>query len=202
MRMPSETFFNLSYAKRTHIEEAAKQVFLTKPYQQVTVSSIVKAAGIPRGSFYQYFTDLDDVYHHLFQAVIERFTVHSEQQIYAYKGNTIFEYMSATFESDYDFLKQSDYFTLMKKFYQARDFLGLNIDIMDKRNQIVLKTMFKHLNFDQLSHHSKARIIKIIKLLSHVKYHHISKIIKNSASFQEAYDDYQFYLTVMKEGAE
>lgn len=41
---------------------AARQVFLTVPYEKASIQAIVEAAGIPRGSFYQYFRDKDDLY--------------------------------------------------------------------------------------------------------------------------------------------
>ena len=60
--MPTETFFNLREEKKARIEQAVFKVYTTMPYEKVSISAIVSEAGIPRGSFYQYFTDLDDLY--------------------------------------------------------------------------------------------------------------------------------------------
>ena len=60
--MPTQTFFDLSEEKRNRILSAARKVFAFAPYEKVTIQSIIEAADIPRGSFYQYFTDKDDLY--------------------------------------------------------------------------------------------------------------------------------------------
>ena len=60
--MPTQTFFDLREEKRNRILSAARKVFMSVPYEKVTIQSIIEAANIPRGSFYQYFTDKDDLY--------------------------------------------------------------------------------------------------------------------------------------------
>jgi len=59
--MPTDTFFALKAKKRERIYNAALVEFNSAPYEEVTIQSIIKRAGIPRGSFYQYFTDKDDL---------------------------------------------------------------------------------------------------------------------------------------------
>lgn len=64
--MPHRTFFNLSEEKRRKILEAATKIFARNRYPAITVDSLVQEAGIPKGSFYQYFRDKDDLYRYLF----------------------------------------------------------------------------------------------------------------------------------------
>jgi TetR/AcrR family transcriptional regulator len=47
--VPTETYLNLSPAKRQRFSDAS-------------INQIIKAAGISRGSFYQYFVDKEDLY--------------------------------------------------------------------------------------------------------------------------------------------
>ncbi len=60
--MPTQTFFDLPKRKRERILSAARQVFLSAPYEKASIQAIVEAADIPRGSFYQYFADKEDLY--------------------------------------------------------------------------------------------------------------------------------------------
>lgn len=60
--MASETFHNLNPDKKEKIAQVLKKVFQEKPFPKVTVSEIVEELGIARGSFYQYFADLEDAY--------------------------------------------------------------------------------------------------------------------------------------------
>lgn len=63
--MPKQTFFNLPKEKRDRIIAAAKEVFSKNSYEEASINQIVKLAQIPRGSFYQYFEDKDDLYGYL-----------------------------------------------------------------------------------------------------------------------------------------
>lgn len=67
--MPTKTFLNLSADKREKIIKAAVDEFSTKQYEQVVISEIIKRAEIPRGSFYQYFVDKQDLYLHLIDVI-------------------------------------------------------------------------------------------------------------------------------------
>lgn len=67
--MPKDTFFNLSQEKQERIIESAKAAFSKKRYSAVTIDAIVALAKIPKGSFYQYFDNKDDLYKYIFYDV-------------------------------------------------------------------------------------------------------------------------------------
>lgn len=64
--MPKDTFFNLPEEKRNKILDSAMIQFSNKHYNKVTIDSIVDEAKIPKGSFYQYFTNKNDLYTYMF----------------------------------------------------------------------------------------------------------------------------------------
>ncbi|RLP10015.1 mycofactocin system transcriptional regulator [Propionibacterium australiense] len=63
--MPRPTFFNLPEDKRSRVLAALKDEFATRTYSQASVDRITAAAGVSKGSFYQYFDDKQDAYTHL-----------------------------------------------------------------------------------------------------------------------------------------
>lgn len=63
--MASERFLNLPEEKKQRIMNAAREELSNVPYDALSINRIVKAAGIPRGSFYDYFTDKDDLIEYL-----------------------------------------------------------------------------------------------------------------------------------------
>lgn len=67
--MPKDTFFNLPDEKQQKIMAAAVDQFSQFHYNKVTIDRIVRAAEIPKGSFYQYFENKDDLYIYLFTEV-------------------------------------------------------------------------------------------------------------------------------------
>ena len=58
--MPKDTFFRLKEEKRNKIENALIDEFSSGSFEEASISNIILKAGIPRGSFYQYFEDKDD----------------------------------------------------------------------------------------------------------------------------------------------
>jgi AcrR family transcriptional regulator len=60
--MPTDTFFRLPEEKRRRIFDAAVEEFSQKSFSSASINRIVQAAGIPRGSFYQYFAGKEDIY--------------------------------------------------------------------------------------------------------------------------------------------
>ena len=76
--MPTQTFFDLTEEKQNRVVQAAVHEFSIHPYSKVSIQSIVDAASIPRGSFYQYFSGKDDLYIYCLSSVQSRLF----QQIY------------------------------------------------------------------------------------------------------------------------
>ncbi|MGR5502492.1 TetR/AcrR family transcriptional regulator [Vibrio sp. DNB22_10_4] len=68
--MPSQTFLNLPAEKQTILLNSAFTVFSEKPYEAVKVVHLSEAMGIPRVTFYSYFTNLADLYGYLLQRIM------------------------------------------------------------------------------------------------------------------------------------
>lgn len=67
--MPSDTFFRLPREKQDRLMAAAWDEFTKVPYIDASINKIVIKARIPRGSFYQYFTDKEDLFRYLLAGV-------------------------------------------------------------------------------------------------------------------------------------
>ncbi|WDF81780.1 TetR/AcrR family transcriptional regulator [Lacticaseibacillus pabuli] len=65
--MPKATYFRLPAEKRHRLMDAAVQEFTRAPFAKASVSNIIQTAGIPRGSFYQYFEDKQDIFFFMLQ---------------------------------------------------------------------------------------------------------------------------------------
>jgi AcrR family transcriptional regulator len=63
--MPTKTFFNLTEGKRKKLLKAIHSEFSRVPFGEVSINQIIKAAGIPSGSFYRYFADKQDMLQYL-----------------------------------------------------------------------------------------------------------------------------------------
>lgn len=87
--MPSKTFFNLPEGKRNTLLAAAREEFTRVSFAQASINKIIQQAGIPRGSFYMYFEDKEDLFRYLIQQSGSIIFQRLEQRIYAVQGDLL-----------------------------------------------------------------------------------------------------------------
>lgn len=69
--MPTSTFFRLPEEKRQRLIDAAWEEFSRTSFSDASINRIIHEARIPRGSFYQYFADKEDLFWYLLAGVRE-----------------------------------------------------------------------------------------------------------------------------------
>lgn len=85
--MPSDTFFRLPEEKRRRLMDAAWDEFTSVRFSDASINKIIRSAGIPRGSFYQYFADKDDLFSYLVRPMQQHFFDLARQEVLAAKGS-------------------------------------------------------------------------------------------------------------------
>ncbi|WP_196246203.1 TetR/AcrR family transcriptional regulator [Lacticaseibacillus zhaodongensis] len=63
--MPKATYFHLPEEKKQRLMNAAMKEFTRAPFAKASISNIIQIAEIPRGSFYQYFEDKEDIFQYM-----------------------------------------------------------------------------------------------------------------------------------------
>ena len=71
--MPSKTFLNLPKEKKVKFIKKSLLEFSTHRLKDASINRIVKSCDIARGSFYQYFNDIFDLYYYIFEVSREKF---------------------------------------------------------------------------------------------------------------------------------
>lgn len=79
--MPSMTFFHLPAEKRERLLAAARAEFVRVPYEDASINRMIREAGIPRGSFYMYFTDKEDLFRYLMESYGQRMVEQVENRL-------------------------------------------------------------------------------------------------------------------------
>lgn len=85
--MCKETFLRLPEEKRARVLNAAWDEFTTVSFEKASVNRIIRAAGIPRGSFYQYFEDKSDLFHDLMTQIHDQLTESYRKVLSRAEGN-------------------------------------------------------------------------------------------------------------------
>jgi AcrR family transcriptional regulator len=99
--MPTKTFLSLPKEKRIRILKAAKKEFSRVPLERSIIANIVKDADIPRGSFYQYFENVEDLFiyllHYMYGIDKRKFAQYLEQT-----DNDVYEALKIKFSHTID----------------------------------------------------------------------------------------------------
>ncbi len=90
--MPKKTFFNLSDEKKLAVISASKKEFSRVPLANSLVANIIIDAGIPRGSFYQYFEDIEDCFYFVVDEYSKDIKLKLISNLKEYKGDIIKSY--------------------------------------------------------------------------------------------------------------
>ena len=95
--MPSATFLNLPAEKQEKLLEAATREFSSRPYNEASINQIIKDAGIPRGSFYMYFQDKEDLFRYLMAGYLDQLMLVIEECLMR-AGGDIFQALLDLFD--------------------------------------------------------------------------------------------------------
>ncbi len=83
--LATQTFKNLNIDKKQKIIDAAIEEYARTVPEHVNIQNIIKQAGIPRGSFYQYFNNKEDLYIYIINYISD------EKQLYFKENHLIID---------------------------------------------------------------------------------------------------------------
>lgn len=99
--MPSSTFLNLSPEKQETLLTAAVREFTEHPYNEASINRIIRMAHIPRGSFYMYFRDKEELFRYLLRESIDQLLLVLTEVLNSCGGDvftalpTLYDYLQA-----------------------------------------------------------------------------------------------------------
>ena len=95
--MPTATFFRLPEEKRRRLIQAAWDEFTRVDLGNASINRIIQEAHIPRGSFYQYFTDKGELFRFLLED-LRKYFVGVLEEILTRTGGDLFSIPLAAFD--------------------------------------------------------------------------------------------------------
>lgn len=196
--MIKDTFLHLPYEKKRKILDAARSELERVPVHSARIARIIKDAGIPRGSFYQYFDTINDV----FQAVL--LDMETEKQndfVTLLKKNKggLFKAAVRMFEKEYD------YFTSRHDSHLVGNLLNLSkFDVAQgPSNQAGIAASFLE-NMDQsrLHHKNPEALTSLLMLVMIVISENLRLSLFNGQSKAGAVKSLSSQLDIIRKGAE
>ena len=95
--MPSATFYRLAPEKQERLLTAATREFSRRPFSEASINQIIKDAGIPRGSFYMYFADKEDLFRYVMEGYVDQLLLVVRESILRCGGD-LFEGMLGLYD--------------------------------------------------------------------------------------------------------
>lgn len=162
--MPTETFLRLPEEKRSRFLNAAWEEFTRTSFADVSINQIVRQAGIPRGSFYQYFVDKRDLFVYLMDSVHSRFLEGYVQLIREYRGD-LFRSQLAAYDSFLAHWPDADP-ALNRCFHLLRLNPGMDLQkMMDGHpGRLLLEQVYDDLDLTSLSCRDRSFVRQVFSL--------------------------------------
>lgn len=143
--MPKQTFFNISEERRNRILEVAVDAFASKSYYKVSVNSIVEAADISKGSFYQYFDNKLDLFKYILKYLGDKKLEYIDEHTVYNNEMNFFDYLKAIYIAGFKFaLNNKKLFNISKSIFSNDDLKFEFVEIARKKSQEYFKTIVKN----------------------------------------------------------
>ena len=112
--MPKDTFYRLSNLKQNAVLNAAIKEFSEREVKDAKVSNIIKDSKISRGSFYQYFINIEDLYHYVI-SYIRKIQIDYFQDFFLREDFTFIERIRELYKKSVDFSNNNKLFIKIGK---------------------------------------------------------------------------------------
>jgi AcrR family transcriptional regulator len=196
--MPKDTFFHLSEEKRKKIMKAAKEEFTQNELHKSRVSNIIKKADIPRGSFYQYFEDLTDLYYYVINDSFD--SLENMGHKYSQFTNDVFEYALLSFMYDYEGFVQDKRHQFMRNVVKSISNDKRYVENFVNRRIDYIEDVLDNMDLSNVRLTSREDLIKMYQLIQDVKRSVIQKAIIDNKTKDQAYEEFKWHLDILKHG--
>ncbi|MGE0978315.1 TetR/AcrR family transcriptional regulator [Bacillus thuringiensis] len=200
--MPKQTFFNLASEKKEALIQAAMKEFSRVPLFEASISNIIKDAEIPRGSFYQYFEDKEDV----FFFILDEYSKRDNEKIISIlkeKDGDLFEayielyqYMLTKFQN----LENRNFFrnAFLNMNYKVENTLTRNVNEENYKSR--LSEVMVLINTEKLNIIEEGEIFHIMKIIMMVTFQNLIQSFAKEIPFDESVKNYALELSLLKKG--
>ena len=200
--MPSRTFLNLPIDKQNTLLEAARNEFTRVLLSEASINRIIKEANIPRGSFYMYFEDKEDIYYYLLEKNRSQF-IEKTRQIFVDNNGDIITCFTLLYDYLMSFCMTEDNKNFFKNVLMNINFKN-EYPIFSSHNPEVMKKNLMELvsliDKTNLNIHDNEDIFDLLNMIMMLTIHSLVKTVKHPELLTQNRKKYINQLRMLKHG--
>ena len=200
--MPKQTFHNLSEEKKETLMEAGKKEFSRVPFHEAVISNIIKSAEISRGSFYQYFEDLEDLFFYILGEHVKKNKDRFSLELRLHEGDLLETFISLFEHMLEDFKSEENRVFFHNAFLNMNHKMGNAFtEHTNMQNFTKQKTEFLQLiDSSKLNISSEQELIHTMKILKAVTFQNLTQSFALKLSTEKALEIYSMEINLLKKG--
>lgn len=197
--MPKATFYNLPNEKKQKLIEALQDEFSAYSLAKASIARIITHAGIPRGSFYQYFEDKSDAFFYLFNKQTDEAAKRLYELLQRNNGNIFkasIEFFQLIIQDDnpFPFFRHS----LLNTNYQIYQSLnGIFVQEMDTDQ---FQQFYEEMDLSLLQLENKEQFQLFMKILSSIIFYNYREKLAEDIPIEKATAQCRFQLDLLQGG--
>ncbi|MGN1126786.1 MAG: TetR family transcriptional regulator [Ruminococcus sp.] len=198
--MIKKTFYNLPQAKQDRILASIKKEFDRAPLDKISINSIIKDAGISRGSFYQYFDDKGDLYDIFADKFSEEIKQLCSGTLATHKGDifkTMGDIMDRIVHNINDFQKVN----MIKKFMPGESVNAkVVIDRICNNCKDYFSTLIRNIDTSRLTVKTPKEIESLLSLLGGIVKEAMLDYFLINHNLDKVTEDFNYKINIIKNG--
>lgn len=197
--MPKQTFLNLPEDKKQTLNRVLMREFSRVPLYEASISNIVKEAGIPRGSFYQYFEDKEDAFFYLLNNFVLSISNQFAFLLHSHDGD-IFQSMIDLYrmiieEENVSFLKNA-FLNMTHKI----EYTFEKIFMQNENSQDDFERISSLINIAYLNISNEEEVDHVMRIISAITFRNFVEKFAHDLPSSEAMDNYITEINLIKRG--
>jgi len=188
--MCSQTFLNLSQEKKDRIIHAALEEFSERPFNEASITNIVKKADISRGSFYQYFGNKENIYEYLVNYLYAKhrkdlynILIENAGELYDSLMEFYDDYIEEIFHSKYFSFYKNTFLYVNHHLVGTGGLLSLSEQSSDRERQ--QEQFIEAINMQRLKTESRKEVLEYIYFIVNTIHHMIIDGFIDELSLEE-----------------
>jgi AcrR family transcriptional regulator len=202
MNMPKQTYFHLSKDKQETLIAAAKREFSRVPLHEASIANIIKSAAIPRGSFYQYFEDKEDLFYYLLNQVSLKNHLRFISVLQDKNGD-LFESFIANFQFMLEVHRNPEHRNFFKNVYLNMNYKHektLANNVYEETQKTQYFNTIKLIDTSKLNIRDEQELHHVLKILMGVTFQNLVQLFVKEYSDVEALNNYLVQIDLLKRG--